>query len=338
VDDRLARLMDAPVDRVYLERKAGGAVRLVPLDLSFRVPRGGGPLKIGFSGHFEALGGKAVLGIPVEGIQGPFSVLEGRLEGGRAFVRGNIEGVKLKVMGIPLEGITGSFESTEKTFRILEGGAEIAGGRVTGFEEGRDILTFSYGEPHAMKWNLRFSGIRINDLLSSMGPGPVPYRGSLSGNIEADIPDKDPRNLTARIRLVAKEAFIGKVPLLEDLYKLLTKKESPSFEEGKLVIRVKGGKALFQEITLRSNFFDVKGTGIFDLDKGFDFHFKAGNLGTFVLNPILGYRMRGTLRDYSISLVSPILPVGGAPPPVFPILPDLSDLPERALEGEEKGV
>ncbi len=337
VDDRLARLMDAPVHRVYLERKARGTLRLVPLDLSFKIPRRGGPLKIGFSGHFEALGGKALLGVPVEGIQGPFSILEGRLEGGKAFVRGNLEGMDMKAAGIPLKGITGAFESTEKSLRILEGSASLAGGRIRGFKKGRDAFTFTYGEPHAMSWNIRFSGVRIKDLLSAFGPVPAPYRGSLSGNLEADVPDRDPRNIKARIRLVAKEAFIGKVPLLDDLYRLLTKKKSPSFQEGKLVIRVGNGKALFQEITLRSNFFDVKGTGVFDLDKGFDFHFKAGNLGTFVLNPILGYRMRGTLRDYNITLESPILPVGGSPPPVFPVLPDLSGLPERPLAGEEKG-
>ncbi len=336
VDDRLARLMDAPVDRIYLDRKARGALRLAPLDLSFRVPRGAGPLKIGFSGHFEALGGKAVLGIPVEGIKGPFSILEGRLEGGKAYVRGNLEGMTMKVLGFPLEGITASLESTEKSLRIPEGRAGLAGGELTGYKKGRDVFTFGYSEPHAVTANIRFSGIRIKKLLSALGPSPTPYRGSLSGNLEAEIPDRDPRDLKARIRLVAKEAFIGKVPLLDDLYRLLTKKRSPSFQEGKLVIRVRDGKALFQEITLRSNFFDVKGTGIFDLDKGFDFHFKAGNLGTFVLNPILGYRMRGTLRDYNITLESPILPVGGSPPPVFPVLPDLSGLPERALAEEGK--
>ncbi len=336
VDDRLARLMDAPVDRIYLERKARGALRLVPLDLFFRVPRGGGPLKIRFSGHFEALGGKAVLGVPVEGIKGPFSILEGRLEGGKAYVRGNLEGMTMKVLGIPLEGITASLESTEKSLRILEGRAGLAGGEVTGYKKGRDVFTFGYSEPHAVTMNIRFSGIRIKRLLSAFGPSPAPYRGSLSGNLEAEIPDLDPRDMKARLRLVAKEAFIGKVPLLDDLYRLLTKKRSPSFQEGKLVIRVHDGKAIFQEITLRSNFFDVKGTGVFDLDKGFDFHFKAGNLGTFMLNPILGYRMRGTLRDYNITLESPILPVGGSPPPTFPVLPDLSGLPERALAVDGK--
>ncbi len=337
VDDRLARLMDAPVDRIYLDRKARGRIRLAPLNLSFQVPRKGGPLKIGFSGHFEALGGKAVLGVPVEGIRGPFTILEGRLEGGRAFVRGNLEGVDLAVMGIPLKGITGAVESDEKILRIPEGRARLAGGVIEGFKKGKDVFTFSYGEPHALTCNLRFSGIRIKDLLAALGGGPVPYRGFLSGNLEAQVPDRDPRDITARIRLVAKEAFIGKVPLLDDLYRLLTKKRSPSFEEGKLVIRIHRGKALFQEITLRSNFFDVKGTGVFDLEKGFDFHFKAGNLGTFVLNPFIGYRMRGTLRDYTISLESPILPVGGSPPPVFPVLPDMSDLPERSLLGGPKG-
>lgn len=332
VDERIARLMDAPVDRVYLDRRTRAAVRLAPLDLVFRIPRKAGFPSIEFEGSFEALGGETLLGLPVRGIEGPFSIQKGRLRQGELFVRGNLEGMRMTVSGLPLREITGAFEMTEAGLRIPEGGLTLASGRVTAREPGRELFSLGFSAPRPLGADLRFQGIDLEELCARSEGLSRAYKGSLSGELELLIPDQDPRNIHGALRLSIKEARIGQVPLLGELYRLMASRSQPTFNEGKLSVQVRDGRAEFKEIRLHSNFIDVAGNGSFSLAEGIDFQFKAGNLGTLLLNPLLTYRMQGTLRDYRVSVESPILPrgrsyrVGDAP-----VLPDFADLGERPL-------
>ena len=109
--------------------------------------------------------------------------------------------------------------------------------------------------------DIRWDEMSLTKFMRASGQSSPISRGTVSGNLNLELPGSDLLNLTAQSTIEIRNGRLGAVPIFTAIYAFLTPGKRPQFDGGRFRINVADLQISIDELVLTSPLIEVTGSG-----------------------------------------------------------------------------
>lgn len=347
VDDDLARLFgDSPLREAYLRRQPRGRAKVTSLRLDCTMPEPGtlstpAPFRLTASGQMVMRDCSLLLATEVHHIEGVLEVSECQVDATAGRITGTLGSVSCNVLGHAIHDLSAAFDATASAIEFRRLSLRLHGGRVEGdAPPGAAHLRYATAGEGDLAANLKWTGVRLSDLVGAGTPAPTGVSGNLNGRLTLDsMPGARLLDATGRGEVRIAGGRLGDVPVFRAIYSVL--KRQPQFNSADVDFRVAKRRLEIDKLDLGSQLVKVRGKGHVTMEGYLDLTIELPDLfgddADFLILPELLHsavaqaielKMHGYLRAPQITPVAFFQP-NPSRRPLDPIPAPLQELPRK---------
>ncbi len=316
VNEKLGRLMNAPLRRAYLERNATGAVAVDGCWIRIEMFDEPESFRTEFRGNFVALDVALDLVVRVRQINGPFRVARGYTDADGGRVEFSTEGLAFDVIGHRVSdfAMLGVADPEQLLCSTIEG--RVHSGRIRqrsaepGNTDAPPPLRYRYDGEGELAVLLDFEGISLSEFLRAATTAPTQLRGTVNGHVQLDrLVGTNLVDIVANGALQVRDGQLGIVPIFTQLFSVLDPELRPRFDGLQFRARIADRSIELRGLELTSPVLTVRGEGSIDMDGYTDMVLEFPNLFgqtgdllvlprilTFLSGQIVRFHVYGHLR------------------------------------------
>lgn len=202
-------------------------------------------------------------GVDIRDYRGRISIRDARLSGDDYFVQGIVTGDRVTVSGQPATEFLAEVTARPRSLDIRQLSAKLYRGTIDGQESQVLIET---GNPLTYKGHIRFSGVRLRELIERQAPRMSQLRGTVKGVVDFAGVGGDILAFDGKGEFEIDDARLFEVPIVSSLLRVLPLRRPPVFTEAGSKFRLEDGRVRLHDLYLYSTPIQLDGEGRLDLD------------------------------------------------------------------------